>query len=227
MARITVAQDNRRIDAPEEIRAFLAPYGIWYEQWQLEERVDPDASPDEILAAYAPEVQRLMQEGGYTTADVINVSPDVVGLQEMLDRFNKEHTHSEDEVRFIVKGRGIFFIHPADENIFAIQVEGGDLINVPKGTRHWFDLCEERTIRAIRLFQDRTGWTPQYEAAGVHSGHAPLCWGPNYLPASGATSRSENRLGKGDRPFCSAENHKIGTLPAGSRTGVKQETINP
>jgi 1,2-dihydroxy-3-keto-5-methylthiopentene dioxygenase len=181
MAYITVPSENRRLDDLQEIRDFLAPYGIWHERWQLEERVNPDATSDEILAAYAPEVDRLMRAGGYTTADVINVTPDVPGLQEMLDRFNKEHTHSEDEVRFIVKGRGIFFIHPANSPVFAIQVEGGDLINVPKGTQHWFDLCEDRTIRAIRLFQDRTGWTPQYIGEGVHAGYAPLCWGPNYL----------------------------------------------
>ena len=182
MAYITVPSEHRRLDDPQEIRDFLAPYGIWHERWQLEDRVSPDASSDEILAAYAPEVQRLMEVGGYTTADVINVMPEVSGLQEMLDRFNKEHTHSEDEVRFIVKGRGIFFIHPATDPVFAIQVEGGDLINVPKGTRHWFDLCEDRTIRAIRLFQDRTGWTPQYVDNSVHTGYAPVCWGPNYIP---------------------------------------------
>jgi 1,2-dihydroxy-3-keto-5-methylthiopentene dioxygenase len=182
MAYITIPSEHRRLDDLQEIRDFLAPYGIWHERWQFEDRVSPDATSDEILAAYAPEVRRLMAAGGYTTADVINVTPEVQGLQEMLDRFNKEHTHSEDEVRFIVKGRGIFFIHPANGPVFAIQVEGGDLINVPKGTRHWFDLCEDRTIRAIRLFQDRTGWTPQYVEDSVHAGYAPLCWGPNYIP---------------------------------------------
>jgi 1,2-dihydroxy-3-keto-5-methylthiopentene dioxygenase len=185
MATITIPKEDRRIDDMEAIREFLRPYGIWYERWQVEDRVDPDASSDEIHAAYAPEVARLMQQGGYVTADVINVAPDVPGLQEMLDRFNKEHTHSEDEVRFIVKGRGVFHIHGADGRVFAIEVEGGDLINVPKGTQHWFDLCADRTIRAIRLFQDKSGWTPQYIDGGVHAGYAPLCWGPNYLPSSG------------------------------------------
>ena len=88
----------------------------------------------------------------------------------MLDRFRKEHTHSEDEVRFILKGRGIFHIHPESGPVFAIQVEGGDLINVPKGTRHWFDLCEERSIRAIRMFQDKTGWTPHYTEENAAAG---------------------------------------------------------
>ncbi len=184
MAVITIPSENRRLEAIAEIREFLAPYGIWHEQWPVDERVNPDATAEEILAAYEPEVRRLMDQGGYVTADVINVTPDVEGLQAMLDRFNKEHTHSEDEVRFIIKGRGVFYIHPADDRVFGIQVVAGDLINVPKGTRHWFDLCEERTIRAIRLFLEKAGWTPQYVDGGEHRFHAPLCWGPNYLPAA-------------------------------------------
>jgi 1,2-dihydroxy-3-keto-5-methylthiopentene dioxygenase len=40
--------------------------------------------------------------------------------------------------------------------VFAIKVEAGDLIRVPKGTHHRFDLCSDR-IRAIRLFQDVSG----------------------------------------------------------------------
>jgi 1,2-dihydroxy-3-keto-5-methylthiopentene dioxygenase len=47
----------------------------------------------------------------------------------------------------------------------AIEVEPGDMIRVPDGTRHWFTLREDRRIRAIRLFQDPAGWTPHYTAA--------------------------------------------------------------
>lgn len=194
MAVVTVPAENRTLTELAEIREYLAPHGIWHERWQMEDRVNPDATAEEILAAYAPEVRRLMDAGGYTTADVINVTPEVPGLQEMLDRFKKEHTHSEDEVRFIVKGRGIFYIHPTTGPVFSIQVEGGDLINVPKGTRHWFDLCEDRTIRAIRLFQDKTGWTPAYIDGGVHAEYQPLCWGPNYLPAAAPRVESAVRV---------------------------------
>jgi 1,2-dihydroxy-3-keto-5-methylthiopentene dioxygenase len=53
---------------------------------------------------------------------------------------------------------------------------------VPKGTHHWFDLCSDRRIRAIRLFQDQAGWTPHYTKTGVDQGFQPLCFGPAYLP---------------------------------------------
>jgi 1,2-dihydroxy-3-keto-5-methylthiopentene dioxygenase len=186
MAVVKVPAEVRVIEDIAAIRNYLAPHGIWYENWDVGERCSADATNEEILAAYDPEIRQLMASGGYRTADVINVTPDVPNLDQMLAKFSKEHTHSEDEVRFIVKGRGIFHIHPITGPVFAIQVEGGDLINVPKGTRHWFDLCEDRTIRAIRLFQDMSGWTPEYAPDSVHEQYAPLCWGPNYLP-SGTT----------------------------------------
>ena len=53
----------------------------------------------------------MKRRGGYVTADVIDVNPETPNLEAMLARFDKEHTHSEDEVRFILAGRGIFFLH--------------------------------------------------------------------------------------------------------------------
>ena len=59
MAYIIVPDEKRRLDHPKEISAFLAPFGIYHERWPLEDRVSPDAAPEEILAAYAPEIDRL------------------------------------------------------------------------------------------------------------------------------------------------------------------------
>ena len=76
MASISIPDQQRRIDDPAEIVAFLAPLGIHYESWDVAGRISsPDASSEEILAAYAPEIERLKAAGGYVTADVINVSP--------------------------------------------------------------------------------------------------------------------------------------------------------
>jgi 1,2-dihydroxy-3-keto-5-methylthiopentene dioxygenase len=59
------------------------------------------------------------------------------------------------------------------------------MISVPMGTRHWFDLCGDRRIRAIRLFQDTAGWTPHYLEDGVHAGYEPLCLGPAWVAGAG------------------------------------------
>ena len=184
MAIVTVPAESRQITSKADIAAFLAAHGIHYETWPLADRVDPAAPAETILAAYAPEIDELKRRGGFVTADVIDVYPDTPNLEAMLAKFNKEHTHTEDEIRFILQGRGVFHINPGDRPVFAIEVWAGDLISVPLGTRHWFDLCGDRRIRAIRLFQDMSGWTPHYVAEGVHSLYMPLCLGPAWLPGS-------------------------------------------
>ncbi len=185
MARIRVQDENREITDHQEIREFLKPFGISYEKWDVEGRVGSEATNEDILDAYAPEIGRLKEQGGFVTADVINVTPETPGLDDMLAKFNREHTHSEDEVRFTIKGSGLFHIHPDNAPVFAIQVESGDLISVPTGTQHWFDLCDDRTIRCIRLFEDTAGWTPHYIDDSVHESYTPVCMGPAYLsPAS-------------------------------------------
>lgn len=182
MAVLRIPDQGRVVTDPEAIRSHLSRHGIWYEQWPVAGRVDRQATAEQILAAYAPEVDRMKARGGYITADVIDVTSDVPGLQAMLDKFNREHIHAEDEVRFIVRGSGVFHIHPPEGPVFAIEVLAGDLINVPAGTLHWFDLCADRDIRAIRLFREKAGWTPQYSGSDIATGYQPLCFGPSHLP---------------------------------------------
>jgi len=186
MASIRIPSENRILQDSDDIRSFLLPFGIHYDRWAVEGRIDRDATAEEILVAYEPEVTALKQQGGYLTADVVDVKPETPNLDALLAKFNKEHRHAEDEVRFIVKGRGLFYIHPEnDEPLFSIEIEEGDFINVPAGTKHWFDLCADRTIRAIRLFKDMSGWTPLYTNDEIASGYQPLCFGPNPLAAKG------------------------------------------
>ncbi len=181
MATLNIPDEKRTLSEFDEVRAQLASMGIDYERWKPAHEVAAGASAAEILAAYAPEIERLKAQGGYVTADVIDVTPQTPGLDAMLNRFNSEHWHDEDEVRFIIEGRGIFHIHPQEGKVVSITVEAGDLLRVPRGTWHWFDLCEERRIRAIRLFQDTSGWTPHYTESGVDRGYEPVCFGPNYF----------------------------------------------
>jgi len=182
MALIRVPSENRTITDADELRAFLAAAGIEYERTEPSTPVPIGAPADAVLAAYRPKIEELNARGGYVTADVIDVHPTTPGLDAMLAKFNSEHWHDEDEVRFIVEGRGLFHIHPVNDTpVFAIEVEAGDLIRVPKGTLHWFDLCGDRRIRAIRLFQDPSGWTPHYTQSGVDKGFQPVCFGPAYL----------------------------------------------
>jgi 1,2-dihydroxy-3-keto-5-methylthiopentene dioxygenase len=181
MAVLRFPDTDQTITAEAEIRAALAARGIDYERWSLD-RVAADCSAEDVLSAYAAEIDEMKRRGGYVTADVIDVKPETPNLEAMLARFDKEHTHSEDEVRFILAGRGIFFF-ALDGGVASVEVGPGDLLRVPCGTKHWFTLCEDRRIRAIRWFQDTSGWTPQYTESGRDKGYQPLCFGPAYLGA--------------------------------------------
>jgi 1,2-dihydroxy-3-keto-5-methylthiopentene dioxygenase len=179
MAVLRFPENNSVIENEPEIRSELATLGIDYERWSLD-RVGANASADAVLAAYSDEIDLMKRRGGYITADVIDVNPETPNLEAMLARFDKEHTHDEDEVRFILAGRGIFFLH-LQGRVVSVEVGPGDLLRVPRGTAHWFTLCEDRRIRAIRWFQDTAGWTPHYTGSGVDQNYQPLCFGPAYL----------------------------------------------
>lgn len=188
MALLRIPDEKRALTEPAEIARYLANIGIDYERWEPSEPVAPSAPAEDILAAYARQIERLKAQGGYVTADVIDVNPQTPGLDAMLARFNVEHWHDEDEIRYIIAGRGVFHIHPSDAPVVAIEVEAGDLIRVPHGTWHWFDLCSDRQIRAIRLFQNPAGWTPHYTQSGVDRSYEPVCFGPAYLPPVSSVS---------------------------------------
>jgi 1,2-dihydroxy-3-keto-5-methylthiopentene dioxygenase len=183
MAVVRVPEEGRTIEDQAAVAAFLAEVQIDYERWTPAHPVSSTASADEVLAAYRTEIDALKARGGYVTADVVDVKPDTPGLDAMLLKFSSEHWHDEDEVRFILEGRGVFHVHPPGKPVFAIEVGKGDLIRVPRGTWHWFDLCADRRIRAIRLFQDSAGWTPRYTESGVDKGFEPVCLGPADIPA--------------------------------------------
>jgi 1,2-dihydroxy-3-keto-5-methylthiopentene dioxygenase len=176
MAVVTIVNEDKTLNNEAEIASALAAHGIDYERWTPSHPIAADAPPEEILNAYSREIEDLKQRGGYVTADVIDVNPATAGLDAMLAKFSREHWHDEDEVRFIIAGHGLFHIHATSGAVLAIEVEAGDLIRVPRGTLHWFNLCSDRRIRAIRLFQDTAGWTPHYTDSRVDENFLPLCF---------------------------------------------------
>lgn len=145
----------------EDIAATLAEVGVRFERWQASAPIAPGASPDEVLAAYAPEIQRLKDEQGYVTVDVVSLSADHPQKDELRAKFLDEHRHGEDEVRFFVAGRGLFTLH-VEDHVYAVLCEKNDLISVPAGTRHWFDMGERPHFVAIRLFNNPEGWVAKF-----------------------------------------------------------------
>ena len=116
-------------------------------------------------SAYQPKMDELKDERGYIEQDQVELRPETPHLDAICRKFDDEHLHDEDEVRFVLEGEGIFDIRSGDDRWMRVKVEAGDLIVVPKDRYHRFELTEQKTIRCVRLFQDTSGWVPKYRAA--------------------------------------------------------------
>ena len=149
-----------------EIRETLAARGVGYTRWPLADGLTDDAPPDAVLAAYAEPIARLESEAGYIHIDVAALHPSddpewAAKAAAARQKFLTEHTHAEDEVRFFVSGSGIFYLH-IDDEVCAVLGERGDLLSVPKGTTHWFDMGTRPDFTAVRFFRDEAGWVGEF-----------------------------------------------------------------
>jgi 1,2-dihydroxy-3-keto-5-methylthiopentene dioxygenase len=151
---------------PADIARELGRVGVRFEQWEADAPIAPGASQDEVIAAYRADIDRLMREEGYQSVDVISLAPDHPDRAALRKKFLSEHTHSEDEVRFFVAGSGQFTLHIGGK-VFDVLCEAGDLIGVPDGTPHWFDMSESPYFVAIRLFTNKEGWVANFTGADI------------------------------------------------------------
>jgi 1,2-dihydroxy-3-keto-5-methylthiopentene dioxygenase len=149
-----------------EMAAKLRQIGVRFEQWEATAPVVPGASPEEVMAAYRADIDRLVAENQFRTVDVVSIAPDNPQREAMRQKFLDEHFHKEDEVRFFVAGSGLFDLHVGDE-VYEIKCEGGDLIGVPDGTTHWFDMGPEPSFVAIRFFTEPDGWVGHFTGTDI------------------------------------------------------------
>ena len=162
-----------RTDDADEIVSQLGRRGVRYERWTASTELPPDADQDAVLAAYAADVDRLRAEG-YGTVDVARLVPDhgdpewptrAAGARE---KFLAEHTHDDDEVRFFVEGKGAFYLR-IDGEVLIVVCEAGDLLSVPAGTTHWFDMGTDPQFAAIRFFRIPEGWVGNFTGSDIAS----------------------------------------------------------
>lgn len=146
---------------PDQIREILAQRGIGFERWPARVALAAEATEEEILATYGPEIARVQATGRYPTVDAIRLRPDHPDRETLRRKFLSEHTHSEDEVRFFVEGRGLFCLHLGEE-VLQVLCETNDFLRVPAGTKHWFDMGSAPCFTAIRFFDNPEGWVAQF-----------------------------------------------------------------
>ncbi|GAC91371.1 hypothetical protein KN10_1807 [Anoxybacillus flavithermus NBRC 109594] len=178
MAVIKVRNTGEVIEGNENVAAFLNNQGVLYEHWDASKLpnhlqnkfVLTDEEKADILATFQSEIEDLAKRRGYQAWDVVALCEQTPNLEELLKKFEQVHTHTEDEVRAIVAGHGIFVIK-GDENTgyFDVELEAGDVISVPEGNPHFFTLMDDRQVVAVRLFIDPSGWVahPYEEKEGA------------------------------------------------------------
>jgi len=155
-----------KADDGEEIAGHLRDHGVRFERWALRSGDDP-------LTAYADGVAALAGEG-YATVDVAQLHPDPSDAEWSTKaagargKFLAEHTHADDEVRFFAAGSGAFYLRIGG-HVDIVVCTAGDLISVPQGTRHWFDMGTAPDFTALRFFRVPEGWVGEFTGDPIAS----------------------------------------------------------
>ena len=120
--------------------------------------------------AFQPSLDALKQARGYVEQDIVELNPETPNLDALCDKFLDEHLHTDDEVRYVLEGEGIFDLRSQEDRWMRVTVEPGDLIVVPANLHHRFLLTSRKQIRCVRLFKDSSGWVPHYRHASEANG---------------------------------------------------------
>jgi 1,2-dihydroxy-3-keto-5-methylthiopentene dioxygenase len=111
---------------------------------------------------YLPQLKEIMALNGYYAMDQVILNESTPNFEDICKKFIDEHLHTDDEVRFVLNGSGVFEIRSLQDQWMKIIVEEGDFISVPANRFHRFYLTDENTICCMRLFKDKSGWVPLY-----------------------------------------------------------------
>ena len=118
---------------------------------------------------YQAGLDGIKKNWGYHSQDLVELSPETPNLETICAKFDKEHLHTDDEVRFVVEGEGYFDIRSKADRWMHVFVGPGDFILVPADRHHLFYLTEKKHIRCVRLFKENPSWTPVYRETAVLS----------------------------------------------------------
>lgn len=172
MSRLRIFHDHapaaplQSIHEHNEIALALNTIGVAFERWTPAHPVQPGAAAEAVMAAYQSDIDRLVAARGFQSVDVVSIAPDNPNREAMRAKFLDEHAHKEDEVRFFVAGSGLFDLH-VDGKVYEVLCEAGDLISVPDGVTHWFDMGPTPSFVAIRFFTAPDGWVGHFTGSAI------------------------------------------------------------
>ncbi|XP_002165167.1 acireductone dioxygenase [Hydra vulgaris] len=135
----------------------ISKLGVFYKKMKTEDYEEGDKYLDD------PELISLRNEKNYSYCDFITVSEkDLPNYEEKIKLFFQEHTHTDDEIRYIIDGSGYFDVKNQKSEWVRIFVSKGDLLSLPAGMYHRFTVDENKYIKVIRFFIGEPVWTPIY-----------------------------------------------------------------
>lgn len=154
---------NKVLTHFDDIASTLAEHGVRFERWQPSP-IEKGASEAEMIAAYQPQIDAL----GYACVELMNVTSAHPQAAEMRAQFLDERRYSEDDARFFIAGQGLFSLHVGDY-VYGVRCEKNDLLVIPAGQAHWFDMGENPHFVALRLFNTAQGAVPALTGDAIAS----------------------------------------------------------
>jgi 1,2-dihydroxy-3-keto-5-methylthiopentene dioxygenase len=155
----------------EDISQELAKLNVTLNYWPIKNEATrqllqqdslTDTEKEAVLTSLDDYFQQLKEQSGYQARDLIVLQPDIPNLDNLLAKFERCHTHGDDEVRYIIDGEGVFgFVFP-DGSQAELTIQPEEYINVPAHSEHWFHLTANKRVKAVRYFTTMEGWVPEY-----------------------------------------------------------------
>lgn len=169
MAILKIYKDNKLIKESKDqnfIQEALDEAGIKFETWSIDPSINKDSSTEEISIKFKDKINKVLDENNFSSFDIVNINPNIKGIEELKKKFIPEHIHDDNEVRFFIDGEGLFCINQ-DENIYQLLCQKGDYIAVPAKTKHWFDMGSRADFKCIRFFENPEGWIAKYTESDI------------------------------------------------------------
>lgn len=155
------------------IEAHMQAIGVLFRRWAVVDGIGPQTPSEEVLRAYSGPLEALQDEFGFSAMDVVALFPDHPGAAAAREKFLQEHTHADFEMRYFAAGGGLFYLRQ-NGRVYVLLCTAGDLISVPAGMTHWFDMSEAPYFVALRFFTQADGWVAEFTGDDVAKRYAPM-----------------------------------------------------
>lgn len=142
---------NKLLTHVEDIASTLAAVGVQFSQVPVAQPVMAGTASDELMTTSRAQIDQLMTQHGYTSAEVLSLCDERGEGSELARALRAEQICRPAHLHYYLAGRGLLALH-IGEYVYSLLCEKGDLVRLPAGTAHWFDGGEHPRFAVLRLF---------------------------------------------------------------------------